>query len=116
MTDDVSERRPLRAVIVGAVVVWLMLAAAPGLVGGQRRRFYWPNPAAAYLIPAILLSVDRWRRASGQRVYWWMAADVAWGSCFWLTDSRAAILVLALVMAVYLVVVPTPRRFWTQFL
>ncbi len=42
--------------------------------------FYWANPAAAYLIPAVLLSLDRLRRAHGKEVYLWMVAVLLFGT------------------------------------
>jgi len=77
--------------------------------------FYWPNPAAAYLIPAIIMGVDRLRQARGKWAYLWGSASGLFLATFLLTDSRAATLVLLLVGALYLLIVNTPRTFWIRF-
>jgi O-antigen ligase/Flp pilus assembly protein TadD len=94
------------------VALWLYLTSTYDRLTGT---FYWPNPAAAYLIPAILISVDRWRRAWGRAMWWWMAATVVLGACFLLTDSRAATLVLLVALGLYLLVSPISKVFWKQF-
>jgi O-antigen ligase len=78
--------------------------------------FYWPNPAAAYLIPAILLSLDRLRLVTGKKIYFWVAASCLFLASFLLTDSRAATLVLAFVVLVYIFVSVTNRAFWLRLL
>lgn len=77
--------------------------------------FYWANPAAAYLIPAVVLSLDRLRKYAGEwgrRLALWVAAAVLYLTCFFLTASRAALLVLVVVVGVYAVVVSVSKRFW----
>lgn len=77
--------------------------------------FYWANPAAAYLIPAVLIVLDRVRRARGRRIYAWIGFAILTLLSFWLTDSRAATAVLGLFVAIYLLVSPTPKRYWIHF-
>jgi O-antigen ligase/cytochrome c-type biogenesis protein CcmH/NrfG len=78
--------------------------------------FYWANPAAAYLIPAILLGMDGLRRATGRRAAaGWMAFTVVGGSAFWLTDSRAASAVLAVVVIIYVALSKLSWRTWVNY-
>jgi hypothetical protein len=85
--------------------------------------FYWANPAAAYLLPAIILAVDRWRgqviakpgQESNKKLYLWVILAVVLMAAFGLTDSRGAGLVMLLVGVLYLLAVPTPKRFWIIF-
>jgi tetratricopeptide (TPR) repeat protein len=76
--------------------------------------FYWANPAAAYLIPAVVIAVDKLRRSWGKLEWFWGAVVVLFGSTFMLANSRAATLALALVLGLYLLAAPTPRRFWIK--
>ncbi|MBW4061315.1 O-antigen ligase family protein [Candidatus Saccharibacteria bacterium] len=105
-------------------IEWVYLATALGFVayggylylsGGYDRltgSFYWPNPAAAYLIPGILIAFDRWRR--GGR--WWNGAMTAvFGAAFLLTDSRAALATLAVAAVIYVIVIRLTKRFWIIF-
>jgi O-antigen ligase/Flp pilus assembly protein TadD len=106
----------LRAYLVSAVIfcgvaLWIyMTGIYPRLTG----TFYWPNPAAAYLIPAILISLDRLRSSVGRAALVWAAAGGVFLVSFLLTDSRAAILALGLVLGVYGLVVPLRRANWTR--
>jgi len=79
--------------------------------------FYWANPAAAYLIPAVVLGVDRLRNVRGRSggLALWALAEVLYLTCFFLTASRAALLVLALVLGVYTLLVSVNKRFWITF-
>jgi O-antigen ligase len=107
----------LRAYLVSTglfsvVAVWLYLTTAyPRLTG----TFYWPNPAAGYLLPALLLSIDRLRRASGHRMYLWFAASVGLVATFLLTDSRAALIIFVFSSVVYLLIVSL-KGFWIKLL
>jgi hypothetical protein len=86
------------AAIFGLHGLWLYVVAPfPRLTGS----FYWPNPAAAYLMPAIILAAESLREA-GRRIWMWMAALVLYGVAFGLCDSRAAGLVLVAAATVYL--------------
>jgi tetratricopeptide (TPR) repeat protein len=98
--------------VFAAAAIWMYLTGSYDRLTGS---FYWPNPAAAYLMPALLLCMDEWRRGLNKKAYWWVVLTVILTAAFLLTDSRAAILVMVLVTVLYLVVVPTPRRFWIKF-
>ncbi len=106
----------LRAYL-GSAVVFCIGALAIFLTSDYDRLtgwFYWANPAAAYLMPAIILAVDGLRRASGRMVYVWGALAVMFSTSFWLTDSRAAMLVLAGILALYLILVPLKKISWIR--
>jgi O-antigen ligase len=77
--------------------------------------FYWSNPAAAYLIPAVVLAVDRVRRERSRKSWWWLAGAVGLLTTFLLTDSRAATIVLGIVLGVYCLISKAKRLFWIQF-
>lgn len=78
--------------------------------------FYWPNPAAAYLMPAIIIGLDKLRRASGRRAYWWVGMAGGFLALFWLTDSRAGSLVLLVFAVIYLAIIKGNRGYWTKLL
>jgi len=97
---------------LGSVIIfslyglWLYVTGTyPRLTGS----FYWANPAAAYLIPAILIAVDRIKR---ENAWLWAGAVALFGASFTLTDSRGATLVLALVLVPYLIVSRLNKRYW----
>jgi tetratricopeptide (TPR) repeat protein len=106
-------------------IVWLYLVSALAVVayGGYlyltsgydrfTSSFYWPNPAAAYLIPAIFWSFDRWRRGGH-----WVNGKLAiiFGASFVLTASRAAAAVVLLLLAIYLLCIRPNRRLWITLL
>lgn len=106
--------------VFGIVAVWMYLTGSYDRLTGT---FYWANPAAAYLLPAIILAVDRWReqvvvdenKRSNKKLYIWVILAVFLMTAFGLTDSRGAGLVLVLISILYLLVVPTPKRFWIIF-
>ena len=98
--------------IFSAVAIGMYLTSEYGRLTGT---FYWANPAAAYLIPAIILGLDRMRRTAGRAQYGWMALAVLWGTAFWLTDSRAATAVSAIIIGLYLLISKLNRRFWILF-
>jgi tetratricopeptide (TPR) repeat protein len=103
---------------LGSAVVFCVVGVVMFLTSDYDRltgTFYWANPAAAYLIPAIVLGIDRVRRAAGRRVWWWVGAVVVFLGSFLLTDSRGGTLVLALVLGVYLLLASTNKRFWINF-
>jgi O-antigen ligase len=99
------------AVFCGVALVMYVTGTYDRLTGS----FYWPNPAAAYLIPAIVLAVERLRLARGKRVWLWGSAAVLFLGSFLLTDSRATTLVLMIVGAIYLLIMRTNRAFWIRF-
>lgn len=93
--------------------------------------FYWANPFAAFLLPAVVLafwayasrqteqeltanssSVERLRRAGGRYFLLLQAAGI--GAAFVLTDSRSAVLVLGLVIIPTLLLIRLKRRVWSQ--
>jgi O-antigen ligase len=100
------------ALLFCGVAIWMYLTGTYDRLTGT---FYWANPAAAYLLPAILVAVDRMRRGMNKQVYGWLAVSVILLVSFWLTDSRGAGLVLVITGVLYLVLVPTPKRFWIYF-
>lgn len=75
--------------------------------------FYWANPAAAYLLPAIVISGWRWLI---QRRWYDFAALLITATGFWLTDSRGAILVMAVLVAAVVVYSSSVRRYWRAVL
>jgi O-antigen ligase len=101
----------LSSALFCGIAHWMYLTSAyPRLTG----TFYWPNPAAAYLIPAILIALDRVVRALGRQKLWWGGATGLFIATFLLTDSRAATLVLIMVVAAYVLLVPLNRTKWTR--
>ncbi|HSX41336.1 MAG TPA: O-antigen ligase family protein [Candidatus Saccharimonadales bacterium] len=68
--------------------------------------FYWANPAAAFLLPAVIIGVWRW---ASQRSPVALVQSAIVLIAFWLTDSRGAILVLILV-AIAAATRPTVRQ------
>jgi O-antigen ligase len=111
--EEASRRRLAGAYLVSAGLfagygVWLYLTDAYDRLTGS---FYWANPAAAYLIPAVLLCLHGLR--TGGRARWaWVGLSLLFGSAFLLADSRAATLVLLLVAGVYLAVQKQARNYW----
>lgn len=78
--------------------------------------FYWPNPAAAYLIPALVLAVDAVRTARSRARLLWGAGAAGFVAVFLLTQSRAAMAVVAVVFGLYLLLYRLERRFWIHLL
>ncbi|MDB5179055.1 MAG: O-antigen polymerase family protein [Patescibacteria group bacterium] len=107
----------VRAYLASAAV-FSVVAIVMYMTGTYERltgTFYWANPAAAYLIPALVLAVDKLRRSWGKVAWMWGSLTVFFIATFMLANSRAAILVAGVIMVLYLLVVPTPRRFWITF-
>ncbi len=100
------------AVAFAVYGVWLYLTSDYDRLTGS---FYWANPAAAYLIPAILLSVDGVGKRGPVR-WWWLAGLAGFGTAFAMTDSRAATIVLGLVVVVYLLVHTLSKTQWITLL
>ena len=98
--------------IFGVVALWLFMTQAYGRLTGT---FYWPNPAAAYLMPAVILCVDKVRRCQGRRGWFWAAAAAGFLAAFWLTDSRAATIVLVVLLGIYCLVSKLNKGFWIKF-
>jgi O-antigen ligase len=91
-------------------LVMFFASSYPRLTG----TFYWPNPAAAYLMPAILIGLDRTRRSIARTTWGWMAATAGLLAMFALADSRAATLVLVVFAAIYWALVKETRVFWIK--
>jgi O-antigen ligase len=103
----------LSALVFCLGAIWLYLTTPYDRLTGT---IYWPNPAAAYLIPAVLLSLDRARVAARRRVMLlWAIAVVTVAASFVLTASRGASIVLAFVLVLYCLLVETKRHFWIRF-
>lgn len=99
------------------VALWMFFGGTYGRLTGT---FYWANPAAAYLIPAIVLAADSMRvttmgSGSARRQWLWAVLTVLFLTCFFMTASRAALLVLIFVMIVYALVISVKRKFWINF-
>jgi O-antigen ligase len=79
---------------------------------------YWPNPAATYLLPAVLMLLSDWLVVQKSRRKAWFTGMVlaVTGVAIWLTASRAAIVILAFYSLILLIVIPTTKRFWIKIL
>jgi O-antigen ligase/Flp pilus assembly protein TadD len=111
-----GRRRLLRTYLVSAVLVcaygfWLYLT---GEYDRFTSSFYWANPAAAYLMPAVLICLDGLRR-SGRMRWVYVVLLTIFGVAFALTDSRAATLVLFMAVLAYFIVAKANKRFWITF-
>jgi O-antigen ligase/tetratricopeptide (TPR) repeat protein len=111
-----------RGWLLGAYVASAVIFAAVGIgmyvIGSYERltgTFYWPNPAAAYLLPAVLLALDGLKRGAGRRRLAWLGAGAVLLAAMVLTDSRAALLLLVILVSLYLAVSPGVKRFWIHF-
>lgn len=103
-------------VSVAVFAVWgvgMFLFAEYGRLTGT---FYWANPAAAYLIPAVVLAVDAVRRSKGRTQWLWTLGAAGFLAAFLLTDSRAATAVLLVVSLLYLLIYRLGKHFWIHFL
>jgi O-antigen ligase/Flp pilus assembly protein TadD len=99
--------------IFGLVAVGMFMTQAYGRLTGT---FYWANPAAAYIVPAVVFSVDGMQKSQGRRGWWWAAATVGFLAVFWLTDSRAAAVVLLGLLGIYCLVNKLKKSFWIKLL
>ncbi len=98
------------AAVFAVYGLWLYVTGSyPRLTGS----FYWANPAAAYLMPAILITADRLKRGNG---WLWAGALAFFGAVFALADSRGATLVLLLVAGLYLLVSRHKKAYWITLL
>ncbi len=117
-SDRVGRLWVVRMYLVSAALfcvaaIWMYFVSSYGRLTGT---FYWPNPAAGYLLPAIMLGVDGVRRSKvGRALYAWMAATVLFVAAFLLADSRAASVVLFIILVLFLLLVKLSRRFWVNF-
>ncbi len=92
--------------------IWIYLTSEYGRLTGT---FYWANPAAAYLIPAIVIAVDMMRRSTGRMQWACLGLASFFMTSFWMTDSRAATAVLFVILGLYLLIAKLSRRFWILF-
>ncbi len=80
--------------------------------GGYERltgSFYWANPAAAYLMPAILIAVHRTLKSNWR---YWGPLSVLYTASFLLADSRASSFVLVIITAGYLAAAKPKKADW----
>jgi O-antigen ligase/Tfp pilus assembly protein PilF len=103
----------ISAGIFAVVAVGMFMMQAYGRLTGM---FYWANPAAAYLLPAVILSVAKVHKSHGRRGWLWVAASSGFLAAFWLTDSRAATIVLLFLLGVFCLVNKLNKAFWIKFL
>jgi O-antigen ligase/tetratricopeptide (TPR) repeat protein len=94
--------------IFSVIGLYMYLTGDYGRLTGT---FYWANPAAAYLIPAVLVVIEKMRVTRSQQQYWWLGGVIGFGTTFWLTDSRAATAVLGILIILYLLLVKLNKRF-----
>ncbi len=80
--------------------------------------FYWANPAAAYLIPALILLMARLATEHKSKWKLWLRPLAAGliGAAFWLAASRGATLVVLLVSLILIVTKFRNKVFWVQLL
>lgn len=98
------------ASITGAIGIFIFLT---GEYSRLTSTFYWANPAATFLIPAILIGTARWLK--DKRPADLIITGVTLTS-FWLTDSRGGMLVLLVVFGALLLTVPNVRKYWLRLL
>lgn len=96
-----------------AMVIFGLWAYFTGDYDRFTSTFYWANPAAAYLMPAVMLA--SWWGIS-RRNYWLIAAALIISTGFWLTDSRGAALTLLLVALPVVAFTAQVRRYWKGLL
>ncbi len=98
-SDETSRARLLRGLLELAVIfsvygIWLFVT---GDYNRLTSTFYWANPWATFLFPAVILALGRYVQ-QGRKLYLGMAAVLL--TAFLLTYSRAALLVLVVVVLV----------------
>jgi O-antigen ligase len=96
VVDGTKIRANMESIYLFGAAIFVVYAIYLYLTGTYNRLtgwFYWANPAAAYLMPAIIIA---WGRMSGRRMWLWTALVSIFLSAFFLTDSRGASLVLIL--------------------
>lgn len=94
------------------IAIYMYLTSEYGRLTGT---FYWANPAAAYLMPALLIGFEGLRRFKDKRAYGWVGFVVLNGAAFLLTDSRATLAVLVIITVLFLILSKLNRRFWILF-
>ncbi|MEO7617677.1 MAG: O-antigen ligase family protein [Candidatus Saccharibacteria bacterium] len=96
VSDGSKVRAKLENIYLIGVAIFVAYAIYLYLTGAYDRLtgwFYWANPAAAYLMPAIIIA---WGRMNGRRLWLWSALVSVFLMAFFLADSRGATLVLFL--------------------
>lgn len=108
--------------LVRAYVVTAVMASAYGFwlyftdsYDRLTSSFYWPNPMAAYLVPAILIAADR-MGSRGRSRWLWFVLLLVFGTAFALTDSRATTLILVIVATAYLAIRRPAKSYWVLLL
>jgi O-antigen ligase len=92
------------AVIAAGYGIWLYLTESFGRLTSS---FYWPNPAAAYFIPAFILCLER---ATGSWRY--RLAALLFGTVIMLTDSRGGILALVVGLLLFMAWQRPKKGYW----
>jgi O-antigen ligase/Flp pilus assembly protein TadD len=72
--------------------------------------FYWANPAAGWLLPALIMA--SWWSTRGR--WYWSPVAVILGSAFLLTQSRGAFLLLLVILVIGFAASPKLRQNWRK--
>lgn len=115
MLDDHEKQNLLNVYLVVAAVmgVYGLYAFETADYNRLTGSFYWANPAAAYIIPAIVLSVWRYIRTNAFR---YAALSTFFILIFSLTYSRGATIVLGLIYIIALLLSKRLRGYWIKIL
>lgn len=101
------------AVFAGVGLLWYVVGDYDRLTSTM----YWPNPAAAYLLPALLVSLERFLGSVQRRSLWGNGGLVVlFGTAFALTGSRAAFAVFALVLVFFIALRAMRWQYWIKLL
>lgn len=103
VAESLAIRRRLVLGYVGVSLVFVIYGVWLYLTGSYPRFtsvIYWPNPAAAYLLPALLVTIDR-AVATGKRGWAYRVPAIILATGFWLADSRGATIALATALILY---------------
>ena len=104
-----------QAYIALACALGVYLAGAIAL-GSNLGGFFTSGFAGIYLVSALMLGLEQLRRGKGRRVLVWVPMVAVIWSAALLSANIIVLLVLAGMMAIYLLVVSTSRRFWISVL
>ena len=110
-------RRTLTVGYLMALLIFAIYGIYLYLTGDYERltsTIYWANPAAAFLIPGVILTWDRASQLSQRWLFTPLALLLL--IAFWLTDSRGGSLVLAITMVLFLAYKKPPLKYWLHFL
>ncbi len=119
VAGDPRGRRWLIAGYVGSAAVFCLVAIGMYVASSYDRltgTFYWANPAAAYLIPALVLSWEGVRTGLGRRKWAWAALSGLFLCSFLLTDSRGALAVVIVLAIFFGFLNKISRRSWVYYL